>query len=43
VNVLDPGTFAAVPAVLLAAVAAASLIPAMRASKVEPSTALRDE
>jgi putative ABC transport system permease protein len=43
VRATDPGTFAAV-AVLLAAVAlAACLIPARRAARVSPTTALRDE
>ena len=40
---LDPATFALAPLALLAAVALASLVPALRAARVEPTTALRDE
>jgi predicted permease len=43
VDPLDPLTFIIVPLVLLAAVLAASYMPARRASQVEPSQALRDE
>ena len=39
----DPLTFAAAPLVLLAAALAASALPAWRASRVEPSVALRAE
>jgi predicted permease len=40
---LDPATFTAAPLVLLLAVVLASLVPARRAARVEPTTALRDE
>lgn len=40
---LDPATFVGAPALLLLAVALASLRPALRASRIEPTTALRDE
>jgi predicted permease len=40
---VDPATFAFAPLALLAAVALASLAPALRAARVEPTTALRDE
>jgi hypothetical protein len=43
VDTVDPLTFIIVPLVLLAAVLAASYMPARRASQVEPSQALRDE
>jgi predicted permease len=43
VNPLDPATYCAVSAVLLAAAAAASYIPAHRASAVNPIVALRAE
>jgi predicted permease len=39
----DPITFAAVPLVLAAVAAAATLVPVRRASRVEPMQALRDE
>jgi predicted permease len=40
---VDPLTFAAVPAVLLIAVALASWLPARRASAIEPTVALRSD
>jgi putative ABC transport system permease protein len=43
ISALDPLTFASAPVVLLGAVALASLIPALRASRVEPTIALRDD
>jgi len=43
VRPLDPGTYAAVVAVVLAATAAASLLPARRASRLDPMTVLRRE
>jgi putative ABC transport system permease protein len=43
ISAQDPVTFALTPVVLLGAVALASLVPALRASRVEPVTALRDE
>ena len=43
VEARDPLTFAAVPIVLLLVSAAASLIPAVRASRVDPVEALREE
>jgi ABC-type antimicrobial peptide transport system permease subunit len=39
----DPLTFAVVSVVLLATAAAAILVPAVRAARVEPTTALRYE
>lgn len=39
----DPVTFAGIPIVLFAASLAALLIPACRAARIEPMTALRDE
>jgi putative ABC transport system permease protein len=41
VSATDPITYAAVAVVLLAATAAASFVPARRASRVPPMTALR--
>jgi putative ABC transport system permease protein len=43
VKPLDPGTYAAVVAVVLAATAGASLLPARRASRLDPMTVLRQE
>ena len=43
VGATDPATFAAVPLVLLATAAFASLLPARRASKVDPTVTLRHE
>jgi putative ABC transport system permease protein len=40
---VDPATFAAAPLGLLVAVALASLAPAWRAARIEPTAALRDE
>jgi ABC-type lipoprotein release transport system permease subunit len=42
VSTLDPATFAAVSALLIAVAAAASLVPALRATRLNPTTALRD-
>jgi ABC-type antimicrobial peptide transport system permease subunit len=39
----DPATFVGVPLVLLVVVACATLLPAQRATAVQPSTALRNE
>ena len=39
----DPVVFGAVTAVLLSVAAAASVLPAMRASRVDPNVALRAE
>ena len=43
VSSTDLVTFADVPAVLLAVAAVASYLPARRASRIDPSNALRDE
>jgi predicted permease len=43
VDARDPLTFVTVPAVLLLVAAAASLVPAVRASRVDPVEALREE
>ena len=43
VTPLDPLTFVAVPITLLAVAALASLLPALRAVRVSPTTALRME
>ena len=42
ISALDPLTFALAPVALVVAVALASLNPALRAARVEPTTALRD-
>ena len=39
----DPMTFAVVPAILALAVLAASCLPARRATRIPPTTALRSE
>jgi putative ABC transport system permease protein len=43
VSSTDPLTFAGVPAVLLGVAAVAAYLPARRASRIEPTQALRDE
>jgi len=43
VTALDAATFAAIPVVLIAIAAAAAFIPARRAARVDPMTALREE
>ena len=39
----DPGTYAAVCGILLAVAITASLVPAIRAARLDPVRALRDE
>jgi ABC-type antimicrobial peptide transport system permease subunit len=43
ISPLDPLSFASVPAVLIAVAAAASWIPARRASRAEPMAVLRND
>jgi ABC-type antimicrobial peptide transport system permease subunit len=43
VSTTDLATFAAVPALLAAVAFAAAIIPAVRATRVDPIVALRDE
>ncbi len=43
VRALDPGTFAAATALLLAATSAACLLPAWRAARIDPAATLRTE
>jgi hypothetical protein len=43
VKASDPVTFAAVPVILLAVAVAAACIPGLRATRLDPSTALRHE
>jgi len=43
VSTTDLVTFAAVPLILIATAAIASYIPALRATRVDPVVALRDE
>ena len=43
VTVLDSFTFAIMPVVLAAIAIAAALVPALRASRIDPITALREE
>jgi putative ABC transport system permease protein len=43
VSATDPGTFAAVAAMLLLVAIVAQAVPIMRAMRVDPSVALRDD
>jgi ABC-type antimicrobial peptide transport system permease subunit len=43
VRPIDPATLAGVAALITAVSAAASLVPALRATRVDPTVALRDE
>jgi putative ABC transport system permease protein len=43
VQPLDPLTFAAVPLILASTAAIATMLPALRAARVDPVVALRDE
>jgi ABC-type lipoprotein release transport system permease subunit len=43
VRASDPGTLVGVTALVTAVAAAASLVPAIRATRVEPLVALKDE
>jgi ABC-type antimicrobial peptide transport system permease subunit len=43
ITTTDPVTLVAVPAVLLAAVAIATIVPAVRATRISPALVLRGE
>ena len=43
VTALDGATFAVMPVVLLALAIASSVLPALRASRIDPMAALREE
>ena len=43
IDVRDPGTFALSPLLLIAAAIAATLIPARRATRVQPVEVMREE